>query len=516
MAANVEVESEAPKEPKKSFQFPTALGIMVLVLILVWVGSFFISPGVYELDETGAPIAGSFHPVESPLSFRERVWDLVLAPVNGLYGVQNPDTGMIGPFNSGTLFGSAQVFLFILAIGGFMTVVFSTGALNLGIGHLAYRFKTQGAMLIILLSILFGILGSVMSWSDESLGFYALIIPLMLALGYDRMVTVAVVTVAPFVGIVGSTINPFRIGVASDAAGVSIAEGLGLRLVIFVLVMAAQIIYTLRYAKRVKADPSKSIVGISKEDIEVADEAHREEMTPLSGRQKVIIGLVAFTFILLTYSIIPWGSILNLTAVDYVTHETVGRPMRFELGWWLPELTAMFMVMAVVVGVVARKKEAEISNAFIKGVVDFTGPAFLVAVARGVSVILTNTKTIDSVLYAMERVVSGTSEVVFAILLSIISLPLAFFIGAGSAGNALVMPILAPLGDFAGVSREMVVTIYNALGGWLSLILPTSAILMAGLALAKVGFDKYVKFILPLMGIILAIVMILITVGLIL
>ncbi len=503
----VESESKQPDETKKSFKFPTALGIMTMVLVLVWLGAFFIPAGQYELDAEGAPISGSFHNVESPLTFGERVWDLVLAPVNGLYGIQDLESGLVGPFNRGALFGSAQVFLFILAIGGFMTVVFATGALNLGIGHLAYRFKAQGATLIVLLSILFGVLGSVMSWSDESLGFYALIIPLMLALGYDRMVTVAVVTVAPFVGIVGSTINPFRIGVASDAAGISIADGLGLRLVIFVLVMAAQIFYTLRYARRVQADPEKSIVGISEEDHRIADEAHRDELTPLSTRHKVIIGLVAFTFLLLTYSIIPWGSILNLSKVDPLTHQTVGRPMLFELGWWLPELTAMFMVMAVVVGVVARLGETGIANAFIKGVVDFTGPAFLVAVARGVSVVLTNTKTIDSVLFAMERVVSGTSEVVFAFLLAIISLPLAFFIGAGSAGNALVMPILAPLGDFAGVSREMVVTIYNAIGGWLGLILPTSAILMAGLALAKVGFDKYVRFMLPLMGIILVIVL---------
>ena len=237
------------------------------------------------------------------------------------------------------------------------------------------------------------------------------------------------------------------------------------------------------------------------------------ELEPLSGRHKAVIGLVAFTFALLTFSIIPWGAILNNTLVDPDTHETITKAFVWELGWWLPELTAMFCVMAVVIGVVGRLGEAETAGAFIKGVVDFTGPAILVTVARGISVVLTNTKTIDSVLNAMEGFVDGQSNAVFVLLLSVASLPLAFLIGAGAAGNALVMPILAPLGDFAGVDRSLVVTTYNAIGGWLNLILPLNAILVAGLALAKVGFDAYVKFIVPLMGILIVIILAVLMVG---
>src|SRR5262249_13197058 len=158
---------------------------------------------------------------------------------------------------------------------------------------------------------------------------------------------------------------------------------------------------------------------------------------------------------------------------------------------------------AIVVGIVAHLGEAGTANAFVKGVVDFTGPAVLVAVARGVSVILTNTETIDTVLNAMERVVSGTSEAACILPLSLVSLPLGFLIGSGSAGMALVMPVLSPLGDFAGVSRALVVSTYNAMGGWLLIILPTNPILVAGLTLGKVGYDQYVRFIVPLMGILL-------------
>jgi len=490
---------------KKKRGFPSPLGVLVLVLVGVWILTLVLPSGEYQLDESGAPIAGSFEEVDAPLSFGESVQDLLFSPINGLYGNQDPETGHVGPFESGRLFGSASVFLFILAIGGFMTVVFKTGSLDLGISHLARRFSTRGPLLIIVLSLLFGVLGSVMSWSDETLGFYALMIPLMLALGYDRVVTVAVVTVAPFAGSIGATVNPFRIGTASDAAGISMGDGLVLRVLLLVLVMAAGITYTLRYAKKVKDDPSLSLVGHDPEDAELAAQASSQELRPLSGTDKAVLGILGFTFVLMIFSIIPWGAILNNTVADEITHETLQEPFWWELGWWLPELTALFMVMAIVIGVVARLGEKETASAFIQGVMDFTGPAILVAIARGVSVLLTNSKTIDTVLNAMEGVVDDRSNVVFVILLCIVAAPLAFLVGSGSAGMALVMPIMAPLGDFAGVDRSLIVTIYNSVGGILLLILPTNALLMAGLGLARVGFNVYLKFVLPLVGILTAI-----------
>lgn len=491
----------APTERKKKRPFPHTLTILLMVTLLVWIAALFIPSGQYDLDEDGRPIAGSFQQIESPLTFSERVGDLLLAPINGLYGMKDADTGQIGPFNQGDLFGAAQVFVFILTIGGFMTVVFSTGALDLGIAHLAHRFSTRGTTLIVTLSVLFALLGSVMSWSDETLGMYPLLIPLMLALGYDRMVALSVVFVAPSAGIIGSTVNPFKIGIGSDAAAISLGDGIGLRLILLVLVTAAMIVYTVRYANRVKADNSKSLVGITDEDAELARQGARDDLEPLSPRHKVIIGLVAFTFLLLTFSIIPWGSILHNTLVDPETHETLTEAFPWELGWWLPELSVMFCVMAIVVGVVARMGEPAIARAFVKGVVDFTGPAILVAVARGVTVVLNNTQTIDTILNSMEGLVQGTSSVMFVFVLSLVTLPLSFLVGAASAGNALIMPLFAPLGDFAGVDRALIVTTFNAIGSWIFNVLPTNAILMAGLGLAAVGFNSYLRFMMPLMGI---------------
>jgi uncharacterized ion transporter superfamily protein YfcC len=501
-----------PQEEEKKRGFPHPLALLGIIIVVVWLGTFLIPAGEYRLDAAGHPVPGSYQQVDSPLDFGEKVSNLLLSPINGLYGIQDPESGQVGPFNSGALFGGAQVFLFILAIGAFMTVVFATGALELGIGHIAHRFRAQGSLLIIVMSLLFGLLGSVMTWSDETLGFYALMIPLMLALGYDRMVTVAVVTVAPFVGAIGSTVTPFRIGIGSDAAGVGIGDGIELRILLFALCMGAMIAYTLRYASRVKADPSRSLVDTPETaDDHVPTEA--QEIEPLTGRHKGIIALVVFTFALLTFSIVPWGSILNNTLVDPETHETVTGAFSWELGWWLPELSAMFVVMAIVVGVVGRLGQNGTATAMVKGIVDFTGPAIIVPVALAVSVIMTNTQTLDTVLNAMEGLVSGTSNIVFMLVLAVVSLPLGFLVGSGSAGQALTMPILAPLADFGGVDRSLIVTTYNAMGAWLNLVLPINAILVAGLALAKESFDRYIKFMAPLMGILLVIILAVLLIG---
>jgi len=506
------VSDEGAAEQKKGFSFPHPVTFLAAIIVLVWIATLFIPAGEYELKD-GSPVPGSFHHVPSPLDFRGKLANLALSPINGLYGVHGAN-GQVGPFESGSLFGGAQVFLFILAIGAFMTVVFETQALDLGIGHLAHRFRTRGALLIVVMSLLFGLLGSVMTWSDESLGFYALMIPLMFALGYDRMVTVAVVTVAPFVGAIGSTVTPFRIGVGSEAAGVTIGDGIALRLVLFVLTMTATILYTLRYARRVKADPSRSFVRIEPtEDEHVPTEA--QETAPLTGRHKAIIALVIGTFVLLVFSIMPWSDLFGGRTVfaDYETHTTAVKPYSWELGWWLPELSAMFIVMAIVIGVVGRLGEKGTATALIKGIVDFTGPAIVVPLALAVSVIMTNTKTLDTVLNTMDSWVSGTSSQVFTLILAVVTLPLGFLVGSGSAGQALTMPILAPLADFANVDRSLVVTTFNAMGAWLNLVLPINAILVAGLALAKVLFDRYFRFMLPLMGVLLAIILAVLLIG---
>jgi uncharacterized ion transporter superfamily protein YfcC len=494
--ADPSIEQAVERRP-----FPSAFTVLGIVTVFIWVLAFFIPAGQYEKDAHGGPIAGTYQRIDAPQDFEERVRDLFIAPVNGLYGIQAPETGEVGPFNAGALYGAAGVFLFVLAIGAFMTVVFATGALDLGIGHLTHRLRARGGLLIAVIMALFALLGTAMGWAEETLGFYGLIVPLTLALGYDRMVAVAIVFVSAGVGLMGSTVNPFAIGVASGEAGISIGDGIGLRFLLWVVLTSIAIAYVLRYASRVRADPAYSLVGIDPADRELVAQADGAAPEPLTARHKAILALVACAFSLMIFSVIPWAAVMGNTRVDPYTHDSITNPYWFELGWWFPELTALFIMGAIVVGVVGRLGEPGISGAIAKGAGDFLGPALTIVLARGVSVIMNNTKTIDTVLNAMEGAVSGTSAAVFTTLIMVVNVPLAFLIPSSSGHATLAMPILAPLGDFAGVDRSLVVTSWNAGSRWIGMILPTSGVLIGGLALAKVGYDKYLRFMLPLLAI---------------
>lgn len=497
MSEQQEVTPEQPEgsgEPKKGMQFPSSLTILAIVTLVVWALAFVIPAGMYQHDADGSPIVGTYERIDSPLTFADRVEDLALAPINGLYGIMNGETGFIAPFGSGVLFGAVGVFLFVLAMGAFMTMVFATGALELAIERLAHATKSRGWLLIVAIMVVFGILGSTMGFAEETLGFYGLLIPLALALGYDRMVAAGMIILGASVGSLASTVNPFSIGVASGEAGISIGDGIVLRLIIWVVLMGISIAYVVRYAAKVKNDPSASLVGFEAHDLEIAAAAESDEPIKLTGRQNAVLGITILTFVLLVFSVIPWGNILG--ASD---------PFWWELGWWFPELTTLFIVAAIVVGVVGGLGEKNIAGNFAKGAGDFIGAGLVIVLARGVTVIMNNARIIDTVLNAMESAVSGLSAGVFTAMVYLVNIPLAFLVPSSSGHATLAMPLLAPLGDFAGVDRALVVTAWANGAGWLRLIAPTVVVVIGGLALAKVGYDKYLRFALPLMGILMVV-----------
>ena len=292
----------------KKFKFPTAFTVLAVVLLAVWVTSFFIPAGLYKTNAAGEPTPGTYHElpscssveangeaikVESPtesgvaptdaksapkakiepvpgincvdtsFSYRfKQLWD---APPNGLYGIE-ASNGFVGPWEEGFLYGSGAIFLFVLAVGAFITVTMRTEAIQTGIGRLALRFRHSGTVLIAILMTVFAIGGTTYGMWEETLGFFVLLVPLTLALGYDRIVAAAIIFLGAGSGVIGSTVNPFSTGVASDAAGVSIGDGIGLRLVLFVVVVGMGIAYVTWYARRVSRDAQKSIVGVSPSD----------------------------------------------------------------------------------------------------------------------------------------------------------------------------------------------------------------------------------------------------------
>ncbi|MFE9660545.1 MULTISPECIES: YfcC family protein [unclassified Streptomyces] len=494
-----EAEPDPAQEPRPGFRFPSAQTVLVLVTLAVWALTFLIPPGTYDRDARGAPVQGTYHRVDASQSFADRLNDLFLAPVNGLYGILDPRSGQVGPELSGELFGSAGVFLFVLAIGAFITVVFVTGALDRGIERLAHRLRNRGWLLIAGVMVVFSVLGTVEGFAEETLGFYGLVVPLVLALGYDRMTAVGTIILGAGVGVMCSTVNPFATGVASAAAGISLGDGIVLRFVMWVVLTSVTITYVVRYARRVRARPERSVSGFLPGDRALAAAGGPDAAVPeLTGTHRAVLALTTLVFSFMIFSVVPWASALTGRA-DAV-------PYGWELGWSFPELAALFLVAAVLVGVVARMGEQQLSATVVRGAADFLSPALVIVLARGITVIMNNSQITDTVLHSIEGVVAGTSSAAFAVIVFLVNLPLAFLIPSSSGHATLAMPILAPLADFAGVSRAVVVTAWAAASGWMNLWVPTTAVTIGGVALAKVGYDRYLRFVWPLLAILAVLV----------
>src|SRR5262252_342941 len=517
---------DATAKPRRTFKFPTAFTVLFFVLVLVWILTFIIKPGTYSYVSCDGgspkPIPGTFKDVNVDLSIQARIYDLWLSPVNGLYGIRTPaepvakpgskltqeaekacgtsggtqvpaeivtPPGDTGPYNSGDLSGAVQVFFFVLAIGAFITVTIKTGALDAGIGRVTHRFQKRGLLLIVILMVIFSLGGTTYGMAEETLGFYAIILPVIIALGYDRLVGVGIIMVGAGVGTLASTVNPFATGVASDAAGVALGDGIGLRLIMYVVFVILALMYVLWYARRVKADPARSMLPAASEDEALrisGASAPAGPPQPMTGRQKTVLWIFGLTFGLMIFSVIPWGDFSS--SLEGIT-----------LGWYFPELAALFLVGAVLVGLVGGLGEEGI----VSGAGDFIGAALLIAVARGVTTIMNNASITDSVLHGLESVVSGLPSGAFAVVMYLVNIPLAFLVPSSSGHATLAMPIMAPLGDFAGVSRAMVVTAYQSASGWMNLFTPTSAVVMGGLALSRVGYNRFLRFVAPLLLVLL-------------
>jgi uncharacterized ion transporter superfamily protein YfcC len=487
----------------RKLRFPSAFTVLFVVTVAVWLLAFLIPTGQYAVDdETGRPVPGSYETVDAELTFGDRAYELYMAPVNGLYGVQDAETGYIGPYESGELFGAAGVFLFVLAIGVFITMTMQSGAIDAGIARIGTRFGGRALPLLILLMLIFAIGGTTEGMAEETLGFYGLVVPLALSLGYDRLTAAGIIVLGAGVGTLASTVNPFATGAASAAADVSIGDGIALRALMFVVLTAVTIAYVARYAQRVRKDPSRSLVGFRPEDLHLANV--QPQTTPLTGRHKVVLWLMALTFTVMIVAIVPWAQIIN--GPDAAS-------FAWQLDWYFPELAALFLVMGVVIGLIAGLGEKGMTDTIVSGAGDFIGAGLIIVLARGVTVIMNNSLITDTILNSLEDAVSGTSSALFGAAMFVVNVPLAFLVPSSSGHATLAMPVLAPLADFAGVGREIVVTAFQSASGWMNLFTPTSAVVMGGLALAGVGYNKFLRFIAPLLAILFVLILAFVAVG---
>lgn len=491
-----DTNNDTPVE-EKGFKFPTAYTVLFILLILVVIATWVIPAGQYDKNEDGEPIPGSYHEVES--NPQRILTDGLLAPVNGMYGIEGED-GSVSVYNSGDLYGAIDVALFVLVIGGFLGITMATGAIDAGIGKITVALEGKEKWMIAILMCVFALGGTSYGMAEESLAFYGLIIAVMIAAGYDAFTGVAVIMIGAGIGVLASTVNPFATGIASGFAGISIADGLVSRLIILVVGTAISIVFVLRYAEKVKKDPTKSLVYDLKEENEkrFLRGSGSEGMPEFDGRRKVIIILFALAFLIMIYGVIPW--------------DDLGVPIP-TLYWWFGEFTAIFLGFAIVIGIIGRLGEAGLSETFINGARDMLGVALVIGLARGISVIMNNGLIIDTILYWAESAVSGLGGVAFINLVHLLYLPLGFLIPSSSGLATVSMPIMSPLADSAGVDRSLIVTAYQSASGLLNLVNPTFAVVMGGLALGRVRYDKWLRFMLPLLVALLILYAVVLSIG---
>ena len=491
MATTVETASgpdtpEPPPPPaeKKRFSLPSAYTILFALIVVTALATWIVPAGRYALDPEGSPIPGSYQEVDSSPS--RIVVDSLKAPINGLYGIEDPATGNVDVYNEGSLFGAIDVALFILVIGGFIAITMKTGAIQAGIARLVLKLRGHERWMIPILMTVFAIGGTTFGMAEESLAFYVLIITVMIAAGYDALTGAAVILLGAGIGVLGSTVNPFATGIASDFAGTGLDDGLGLRLVLLVVGLAIGVWWVLRYAERVRKDPAKSLVYAMKADNEAHFKAAGDEEgeVELTGRHKLILVLFGLAFAVMIYGVIPWEDI----GIEITT-----------LWWWFPEMTASFLLFAIVIGLIGGMREGELTSTFVDGARDLLGVALIIGIARGITVIMNNGQITDTVLHWAEEALGDVGQGAFAVVMYLMFLPLSFLIPSSSGLATVAMPIMAPLADFAGASRSLVVTAYQSASGLLNLVTPTSAVVMGGLAIARVPYGTYLRFVWPLL-----------------
>jgi uncharacterized ion transporter superfamily protein YfcC len=481
-----------PDPTKRSrFTLPSAYTILFALIVLAAIATWIIPAGTYDLNEAGEPLPGTYHEVEAKPA--RILVDSLTAPINGLYGIEDAK-GNINYYNSGTLFGAIDIAVFIIVIGGFLGITMKTGAIQAGIGTLVQRMAGRERLLIPALTSVFALGGTTYGMAEESLAFYALVITVLIAAGYDALTGAAVVLLGCGIGTLGSTINPFATGIASGIAGIPISEGLVGRLVILIAGLAIGIAFVMRYAERVKRDPSKSAVFELKSSNEARFAAETESgEIRLTGTHKAVLVLFALAFGVMIYGVIPW--------------EDLGIPIP-TWWWWFPEMTASFLLFSIIIGLVGRMGEGELTTTFVDGARDLLGVALIIGIARGITVIMNNGEITDTVLHWVERALGDVGEGVFAIIMFALFLPLSFLIPSSSGLATVAMPITSPLAGFVGVSEALVVTAYQSASGIMNLFIPTSAVVMGGLAIARVPYGSYLRWVWPLLALLTGLVVI--------
>ncbi|PMD72498.1 YfcC family protein [Companilactobacillus nuruki] len=485
----------------KKWQMPSAYTILFFLIILVAILTWIIPAGQYATTKAGNIIAGTY---KARTSSPQGIWDVFLAPINGMVGTDQTE-------------GSISISLFILVIGGFLGVVNKTKALDDGISATVRKYEGKEKLMIPILMILFAIGGSTYGMGEETIAFYPILIPVMIGVGFDSITAISIALIGSQVGCLASTVNPFATGVASQTIHISPGDGLIPRFILLIIVTAISIFYVMHYADKIKKDPSKSYVFERRQkDLEEFTMTDNNLDKQLTGKQKSVLWLFALSFVIMIVSLIPWSSLnSSWTFFDdftkWITHvpflgALIGKDLAPLGTWYFTEITTLFFMMSVVVMFVFGMSESDYINAFLGGMNDFLSVAIIVAVARGIQVIMNNGYITATVLHMGETGLQHLSAGVFIVLTYIFYIPMSFLIPSTSGLAAATMGIMGPLGKFSGVDGSLVITAYQSASGLVNLVTPTSGVVMGALAIGHVDIVKWWKYTWKLVAILFVVV----------
>lgn len=412
-----------------------------------------------------------------------KVSDIVMAPVNGFKD-------------------AAEICIFIIILGGFLAVVNKTGALETGIAAMVKKLHGHELWIIPILMFIFSVGGTTYGMQEETVGFYLLLAATMVAAGYDSITGAAIVLLGAGVGVLGSTINPFAVGVAVSALpeGLAANQGviIGLGVALWLSAYLIAVLFVMKYAAKVKRDKGSTFLSLQEqEDMkkEFIDKKY-ENNAKLTGRQKLVLILFGLTFVVMILGFIPWESfgVISDAACESGTHWTAFLTGNC-FGWfYFLDAASWFLLMTIIIGLVGRIKEKDFVDTFIKGVGDIMGVVLILALARGIRVIMDTTGLGTYIISNAVNALKGTPAYVFAPCDYILHILLSILVPSSSGLATISTPIVAPVAAGIGLNQSVTIMIYVAANGLVNLITPTCGTIMGGLALAKVEYKTWFKF----------------------
>lgn len=436
---------------------PDVFVIAFALILLAAAATWLLPGGAYERRQE--QVGDTVREVVVPGSYKvepnqPQLEEIFLAPVRGFLRM-------------------APIIALIFIVGGAFNILNDTGAIAAGIHQLVRLLAGRAYLIIPIVMTVFSFFGGAYGMCEEAIPFALIFVPMAIALGYDSLVGISLSFVAAGVGFAAGFLNPFTVQISQGIAGVPLGSGIKYRLLVWALATVVAIAWTMVYAARVKADPTRSPMY----DL---DRERREELEKAEAAQVVFTWRHGVALV-----------VLAATVVGLIVGSTVFK-------WYMVEFAGLFFAMGLLAGIAAGLGPNQIAKSFIAGAKDIASAALIVGFAGGIVVILEDGHILDTILFGMASVTSHFGGVLAAQAMYVLQLVLNFFIPSGSTKAVLTMPLLAPLADLSGITRQTLVLAYQLGAGFTSMIIPTSGVTVGTLALAKIPYERWVKWHWPL------------------